>query len=295
MSDASSGEHLWVIGAGRMGIALGSLLQTSGLAASLTYSARRPTAPRHPLFCATDSPVRYQPGLAPPSPPPTAILIAVPDGSVAEVALRVADVGIPPTAVVLHLSGSLGLDVLDPLAKLGCAVGSLHPLAAVPKGDDGAERLRGAWFGVEGEGSARALAERIARVASGRVLSIRAGNKPLYHAAAVFASNYAVVLLDIAERLMGRAGVPAETARDALTTLAEGAVANVAAAGPAAALTGPAARGDAATVDLHLARLSAEERGLYSLLAHQALRLAREGGIDPALAERVEHVLREST
>ena len=77
----------------------------------------------------------------------------------------------------------------------------------------------------------------------------------MYHAAAVFASNYAVALLAVAEQLMVRAGVGAADAQAALARLAAGAVENVAAHGPIAALTGPIVRGDAETVERHLTRL----------------------------------------
>ncbi|MGI9179937.1 MAG: DUF2520 domain-containing protein, partial [Longimicrobiaceae bacterium] len=182
-----------------------------------------------------------------------------------------------------------------PLERAGCSVGVLHPLAAVADPIEGAERLRGAWFGIEGEGAALALAERIVRAAEGHALRLQPGTRPLYHAAAVFASNYLVALLAVAEGLMTRAGVNEAEARAALTQLAAGALAGVAERGPAAALTGPIARGDAETVRLHLARLSEGERHLYSVLAREALSLAREsreGRDDPALA-RIEELLEE--
>jgi predicted short-subunit dehydrogenase-like oxidoreductase (DUF2520 family) len=158
---------------------------------------------------------------------------------------------------------------------------------------EGTDRLRGATFGVEGDGDARALAERLVAACEGRVLSIRPGGKALYHAAAVFASNYAVALLSIAGRLMGEAGIAAEDAQPALTALAAGAVENVAALGPAAALTGPVARGDAETVARHLARLSGRDRGVYCLLALEALELARARGTDPAALARLRDLLGE--
>ena len=90
---------------------------------------------------------------------------------------------------------------------------------------------------------------------------------------------------------MAEAGVAPEDARPALAGLAAGAVENVAARGPAAALTGPVARGDARTVRLHLGRLSGADRALYSLLARQALVLAGEAGLPPEAAARVGQVL----
>jgi predicted short-subunit dehydrogenase-like oxidoreductase (DUF2520 family) len=293
VTTASSGEHLWIIGAGRMGLAVGTLLNEAGALASLVYSGRRPEPPPHPLFSEVQPPARYSPALTLPDHAPTGVLIAVPDRSVPEVAGRLSRLTLSTGTAVLHLSGTLGVDALAPLAASGCSVGSLHPLASVAGTVDGPQRLRGAWFGVEGAGRARDLAERIVEAAAGQVLDVRPGTKPLYHAAAVFASNYVVVLLSIAERLMSQASVSENDGREALLALANGALANVAAAGPAAALTGPISRGDEHTIRLHLARLSAADRDLYSLHARQALSLAREQGLDPALAQRVGYLLGE--
>ncbi|HEV2736785.1 MAG TPA: DUF2520 domain-containing protein, partial [Longimicrobiaceae bacterium] len=175
----------------------------------------------------------------------------------------------------------------------GHPVGGVHPLCAVADPVEGADRLRGATFGVEAEGAARALAERIVRAAGGTALELGPGSRTEYHAAAVFASNYVVGLLAVAERLMEGAGIAAARARPALAGLAAGAVENVRERGPAAALTGPVARGDAETVARHLARLSGDERRLYSLLAAEALRLARARGLDAAAAARVGELIVE--
>jgi predicted short-subunit dehydrogenase-like oxidoreductase (DUF2520 family) len=295
VTDFAGPRHLWIIGAGRVGLALGLLLERAGVAASLTYSGRRATPPDHPLFRGSPAPARYAAGMhLPTGPAPDAVLLAVPDDSIGAVARELAALALPAGTPVLHLSGALGPEVLAPLSEAGCAVGALHPLAAVADGVGGADRLRGAWYALQGEGSARVLGEWIVRTASGRLIPLDAEGKALYHAAAVFASNYVVALLAEAERLMSEAGAPAEVARAAVAELALGAVENVGAKGAAAALTGPVARGDVATVERHLARLSGAERGLYSLLGRSALKLAREAGLDEAAAARLDTVLGEN-
>jgi predicted short-subunit dehydrogenase-like oxidoreductase (DUF2520 family) len=288
-----SADRLWIVGAGRLGLALGLALHRSGAVASLAYSGRRASAPEHPLFAGDPAFASYDSSLAVPRETPTGILLAVPDSAIGEVAAAVAALNLPPEIPVLHASGALSADVLAALAARGHPVGGVHALAAVADPVAGADRLRGATFGVEGEGEARALAERIVRGCGGLALAVPSAGKPLYHAAAVFAANYAVVLLGVAERLMREAGVPPEDARAALAGLAAGAVENVAERGPAAALTGPVARGDAETVRLHLARLSGADRPLYSLLAREALGLARDAGLAPDAAARVEEEVRE--
>lgn len=283
--------HLWVVGAGRIGLALALLLRRAGALGELTLSGRRASPPDHPLFREAGPPVRYLPFPAVPDPLPSAVLIAVPDSAIAEVARSLTGAGLEPGTPVLHTSGALGTEALAALAGAGCSVGSLHPLAAVADPVTGAERLRGAWYALEGEGSARALGERMVSAAGGRVLAVAGGAKPLYHAAAVIASNYVVTLLDAAERLAARAGIPEEEARAALTGLAAGAVRDVAAHGPEAALTGPVSRGDRSTVELHLARLSGGEHALYSVLARETVALARRRGLDPVAAQELEDLL----
>ncbi|HYH81825.1 MAG TPA: Rossmann-like and DUF2520 domain-containing protein, partial [Longimicrobium sp.] len=284
-------DRLWIVGAGRLGLALGYRLAEAGAVGSLAYSGRRAAAPEHPVFSRYPGLARYHAGLAPPPSAMTGLLLAVPDDALAEVVAALAGLDLPPALPVLHASGSLSLDVLAPLSARGHSVAGVHPLAAIADPVDGAERLRGATFGVEGEGAARELAERLVEACEGRALSIRPGGKALYHAAAVFASNYAVALLSVAERLMLQAGVGPREAQAALTALAAGAVENVAAHGPIAALTGPVARGDAETVARHLARLSGADRDVYCLLGREALKLASVRGLDADSVARVGALL----
>lgn len=284
-----AGERLWIIGPGRVGLALGAMLHRAGAVESLAYTGRSPDAPAHPLFEASP-PAEYLSGWALPDPPPTGILITVPDGAVGEVAVRLASLPLPSGIPVLHTSGVLGSAVLAPLRDRGVRVGSIHPLAAVSGPDAGVDRLRGAWFAVEGDPEALRLAGLITTAASGRAITLPTEGKALYHAAAVIASNYVVTLLAVAERLALRAGLPEPAARAALAELAAGAIANVAADGPVRALTGPIARGDSATVERHIAELSGSDLTLYSVLARETLALAghaRPGDVEGSRLARL--------
>jgi predicted short-subunit dehydrogenase-like oxidoreductase (DUF2520 family) len=284
---------MWIVGAGRAGLALGLLLWRRGAVTRLHLAGRRAEPPAHPLFHGAEPPATYAAGLALPPFRPDGVVLAVPDGALAGVAEGLASAGLPVGTPVLHLSGVHGAAILRPLADAGCDTGAMHPLAAVADPVAGAERLRGAWWGVEAEGAALAFAERIVTAAEGRVLRVAPGGKALYHAAAVFASNHVVALLGAAEAMMTRAGVEPESARAALCALAAGAVDNVAEAGPAHALTGPVARGDAETLRLHVDALSPGERFLYFPLAGAALGLARRHGLDHEAARRIERFLEE--
>ncbi len=142
----------------------------------------------------------------------------------------------------------------------------MHPLVALPDPDTGAARLRGAWFAIAGD----PVTGEIVAALDGRPVAVADADRAAYHAAAVMASNHLVALLGQVERVAQGVGVPL----DAYLDLARGSLDDVAATGPAAALTGPVSRGDWATVSRHLGALPDVERPAYALLADAARRLA---------------------
>jgi predicted short-subunit dehydrogenase-like oxidoreductase (DUF2520 family) len=188
------------------------------------------------------------------------LVIAVPDGAVAEVAGAVDPVD---GTVVAHLAGSLGLAPLHGHPRRAV----LHPLVALPDATRGAERLVGAWFGLAVDGDP--LVERVVEELHGRVVRVAEDDWARYHAAAVVASNHLVALLGQVERIAASIDLPL----DAFLDLARGALDDVAALGPRAALTGPVRRGDRATVERHLAALPDDEVAGYVALSEEAGRL----------------------
>jgi len=188
------------------------------------------------------------------------VVLAVPDGAVADAAASVAP---DDHAVVAHLAGSLGLEVLGDHPRRA----ALHPLVSLPDAETGAARLAsGVAFAVAGD----PLVQKVVGDLNGRALHVGDEDRGVYHAAAAVASNHLVALLGQVERLANGIGIPV----DAYLDLVRASVDNVAALGPAAALTGPVARGDWATVARHLRSLPAEERRTYLSLATEAARLA---------------------
>jgi predicted short-subunit dehydrogenase-like oxidoreductase (DUF2520 family) len=179
------------------------------------------------------------------------LVIATPDRSVADVAAAVTPVA---STVVAHLSGSLGLDVLGAHERTA----SVHPLMALPDPDVGSRRLAaGGWFAVAGD----RLAARVVDALGGHAFEV--GDRVLYHAAACIAANHLVALMGQVERVAATAGVPFE----AYLELARGSLDDVVALGPAAAITGPAARGDDETLARHRAALDPSERDAYDAMA----------------------------
>lgn len=264
----------------------------AGVLEGLDYLGRSPEPPPHPIF--DGGRVRYTMGYGPIPEETTILVLAVPDDKLQEVANEVARAGrAPRPSVVFHLSGALSTDVLTPLHAAGYIVGSLHPLQTVADPWSGAERLRGCAYAIAGEPGALTTARRIVTALDGRAMVIPPNLRPLYHAAAVFASNYILVAAATVARALAEAGIPESDAVAAALPLMRGTMDNVEQLGLGSALTGPVARGDVDTVRLHLSRLSPRERRLYCALGLETVQLARAVGLDPVQADALESLLTE--
>jgi len=215
------------------------------------------------------------------------LFLAVPDSVVSEMAGRVAAMAPPQDLAVVHLSGALGLDVLDALAEN--PRGSFHPLQSFPFPRD-PSAFRGITVAVDA--TAPALRRRLAALArrlGARPKDVHDDQRVRYHAAAVFASNFVDVVVAEGVRLLGEIGWSEEEATRALLPLVDGAVANIHKRGTVAALTGPIRRGDADTVRRHLEAV--DNPDLYRMLGLVALDIASKAGLDPAAAERTRRAL----
>jgi len=215
------------------------------------------------------------------------VFLAVPDGAVTESAARLARMRPDARLSFVHLSGALGLAALEPLR--GCALGSFHPLQSFPVPRD-PSAFKGITIGVDA--TTPALERRLrslARAIGGRPKHVGDEERVLYHAAAVYASNYVDVVVAEAVRLLRQIGWGEAEATAALMPLVEGGVQNIRDRGPIRALTGPIRRGDAETVRRHLEALDRPD--LYRMLALVALEIAQEAGLDPVAAERTRRAL----
>jgi predicted short-subunit dehydrogenase-like oxidoreductase (DUF2520 family) len=223
-----------------------------------------------------------------------AVLVCVADRAVAEAGQWIGAFA-GDRVPVLHTSGALAGSALrsSPLgSKL--RAGSLHPLQSFPAGLEGpsgartlAARVPGTHWFHEGEGAD--VARALVALWGGVFHALAPGGKALYHAGAAVVSNHTVALFADATRLLAAAGVPPDESRAALATLLEGTAANLRAVGVPAALTGPVARGDVATVRRHLEALRAAAPELvesYAAMARRAVVVALEkGAIDDTTAQ----------
>ena len=181
------------------------------------------------------------------------LLIAVSDRAIPDVAQSIPE----SEALVFHASGAL-------LSMRGGF--SLHPLKALPPVGSPTD-LEGTLLVFEGDH--RRTAKLIAAAVGARFAEVSPEQKALYHAAAVFGSNYVAAVLDVSERLMERAGVA--DAREALVALAQSAIDNWRAHTDAKRFTGPAARGDFEVMQRHVEALGGDPQlaEVYRLLAEQ--------------------------
>ena len=238
-----------VLGAGRVGSALGAALAAAGheiVAASGRAGSAAVLAAEADL-----------------------LLIAVPDDALAAVA---AELDERPGRAVAHTSGAHGLTDTIGLA--------LHPAMTFTGAPADAERLRGIRWGVTARD--RDLAARLVADLGGVPEWIADEARPLYHAALAHGANHLVTLVNDAADALRAAGVgdPAAVLRPLLTATLD----NVLADGDRA-LTGPVARGDAGTVARHLAVLPADLAPAYRALARRtAERAGRLTTLEAVLA-----------
>lgn len=285
------GTQLSVIGAGRVGQTIAHLLaQKAGLGIHHVVCRQHQHAEEAASFIGKGVP---QTDLA-------AIhasdvwLIGVPDSAIESTADALADVARRldwKPAIAFHCSGFHASDRLMALTNLGWSVASVHPALNFATPQDAAQQFAGTLCGIEGDAlAARWLTEAMALI-GGKTFNLDAQTKVLYHAAAVFCSNFTMALQDIAQQAWRSAGLPEEVIGPLNRQLLETSVRNALALGPAKAITGPAARGDATTVLSQLATVSAwsSDAGLiYQALSDAAFRLAHQGNALAAGARLTE-------
>lgn len=256
-----------VVGFGRLGCAVAAALAASGSRIERfpgTEVDRRPELAAEAVARSGDGAV---------------LLLAVCDDAVGPLAERLAGTlrAAPPGSAVLHLSGALGLEALSPLARRGLAPGSCHPLQTFTGVEEDAARFRGAAFAVDGEGEGRSAAEALACALGGRPLRVPREGRALYHLAASLSANGLTALVAAGRDALVAAGLDGPTALAALAPLLRSALEEALERGPEAALTGPAARGDEATLARHrsaLLRWDATRAGLFEALLREQRRLA---------------------
>ena len=279
-----------------MGLALAHALERSGAFSEVTVYGRRPEAPSHPVFREADA--RYVFGMEPLRGDCVAVLLAVPEGALPEVAHHVAAQGPAPDACsAFHLSGALPTDVLAPLHAAGYQAGVFHPWIIVGRSISGADRLRGACIGVTASPEATRTARDLASMMGAAVVTIPANRRAVADAAIALVSTSLPTILGTAVPLLESAGLEHDEALSALIPLVRSVLAEVESTGVSGALGAALDRVDAEALGVHLRALEGEERRLYAWLGRQAVQ--RAGGMEPeergALVAHFERVSGEGT
>lgn len=281
-----------IIGAGRVGQAIGRLAQQAGheitdvvcrskrsaAAAARFIGAGRAQSARQSTLSAADL-----------------VLISTPDDKISDaVALVERDASSVGRASVLHTSGSLSSRVLEPLAAHSMAVASCHPLQTFQSPRRALGLIPGSYFCVEGQTRAVRAARLIVRDIGAQYFTIATEMKALYHAAAVMASGGVTALASISFEMLIRCGLSENDSRNVLLPLIEGTIANLRAVGAARALTGPVSRGDAGTVERNMeavARVNTDWLELYLLLARRSITLAESANTDKQLLSALKELV----
>lgn len=275
---------LSIVGAGRLGSAFGKRLSALGWRVGAVVTRSSPTARAAVRAIGAGEPYGK---LTPRVFEADTILLAVPDGQIADVARALAKIGGAHCRgkIVLHTSGALDQKVLAPLARQGASTGSLHPMQTF--GVRGTPRLKNVIFAIEGHPRAQSAARKIARVLGGIPVEIEGARKPAYHAAGALVAGHALGLVEGAAQILMRCGFTRRRAVATLLPLVRQMLDNYEQIGPRAAWTGPIPRGDFATVARHRRALRSEPVELLAAYDALALLSAR------VLSRKPESVIRE--
>jgi predicted short-subunit dehydrogenase-like oxidoreductase (DUF2520 family) len=220
------------------------------------------------------------------------VILSVPDDALTALA---GELRMYSGQAMVHTSGALGAEVLEPAMAAGTQIGSFHPLVAFADLERSVEALRGATVAIEGDEQLLALLARMAETVGADPVRLRPGTKAAYHAAAVLAAGGFVALLDAIAELGRVAGLDEPASLEVYGRLAEQTLGNARALGIRSALTGPMTRGDIGTLRRHLATLAEhapDALPLYRAAAAREIDLAlQRGSIDAVVAGSLREAL----
>lgn len=240
---------LAIVGAGRVGRALGRRLRELGWRIGAVVTSSETTARKAVRSIGGG---RAHAHLTRQVLATEIILVATPDRVLAQMARELARIGAEELRgkIVLHTSGAVSSDILEPVRSCGAEAGSMHPLQSFS--GVGIPPLEGKVFAIEGDRAAVRAARQIARTLGAMPVRIEGSKKPLYHAAGALAAGSVLAVLESAARLMTAAGMKRREAVRALLPLTRQVLENFERLGPRAAWTGPLSRSDYSVVASHL-------------------------------------------
>jgi predicted short-subunit dehydrogenase-like oxidoreductase (DUF2520 family) len=207
------------------------------------------------------------------------IILAVPDDALPGLA---SELRLYSGQAMIHTSGALGAEVLEPARAAGTQVGAFHPLVAFADTERAVAALRGATVAIEGDDQLAGLLAEMAEALGATAVRLAPGSKAAYHAAAMLAAGGFVALLDAIAELGTVAGLDEAGSIAIYGGLVEQTLGNARALGIARALTGPMVRGDVGTIRRHLEALERDAPGvlpLYRAIAEREVAIAESRGV----------------
>lgn len=268
-------SNISIIGAGRLGTSLASALSKKGyvikaLSCRKSSSAKESRKIVGEGKALTDNVRAARLG--------ELVFLCLPDEEIGKVAAQLANSDIDwSKKLVFHCSGLMASEILKPLKDKGALTASFHPVQSFAQKKTDPAHFKSIYYGLEGCRKALTLARKMVRQLGGHPFILKAKDKAIYHLACSIASNFLVVLLDMAVSLLKRTGLNEEKAFQVLLPLVQGTLHNVKKFNMGMSLTGPVIRGDQKSVTSHLKALRAfpSYPETYRKLAEQALEIAR--------------------
>jgi predicted short-subunit dehydrogenase-like oxidoreductase (DUF2520 family) len=266
-----------IIGLGMVGTAIGFLLKKAGYKV-IAIADQSPSALKRAL--------PYTGGKAFRKPREAVqeadcILITTPDDAISSACREIALCPAIKGKFVFHMSGAGGLDLLESAKKAGSFTASIHPLQSFSSVDQAIQNIPGSYFGITADKKAQKPIKKIIHDLGGTPLFISPDQKPLYHAAACFASNYLVSLMNTVESIYRVIGLNEKDAKKAYLPLVYGSLKNIEKSGSISSLTGPIARGDFGTIKKHISAINKnlpQYSSLYSSLGLITVKVAQKKG-----------------
>ncbi|MGI6550945.1 MAG: Rossmann-like and DUF2520 domain-containing protein [Syntrophomonadales bacterium] len=279
-------RKIGIVGAGVVGTAVGVILHSKGYEITGAYdinpeSTRRLVEKVGAGECLTLQEVAKRAEV---------LFVTTSDSAIGNVVEELAkEGGFVEGQLVVHMSGALTSEVLEPAKAFGALTVSIHPMQSFASTERAISNLPGSVFTIEGDPKSHGLAADLVQDLDGEYFFIDKKVKPLYHAGACVVSNYLVTVIDIGLQLMESIGIPRAQALQAVLPLIKGTIKNIEKIGIPRALTGPIARGDLLTLLKHmdcLEQMAPQLIMLYSWLGYYTTEVAKaKGTVDDKAAE----------
>lgn len=280
-----------IIGAGKVGIALGHVLQNKGFTVVAVASRRDESLELARNYIPGKS--KYTKDLSEVVRYADVIAVTTQDREIHAVAHEIFKKGGGlDQKLFFHTSGAHTAAELSPLDQKGAILGSLHPLQTFPDVNSGIVALPRTYIFIEGDGRGLPVLDLLASTIGFKSVRIESKNKVLYHLSAVFVCNLLSALMQTGEGVMNRIGIELTP----FFPIIETTLRNIENKGPLLSLTGPVVRGDAETVASHLEAIKGMEpqESVYRTLSLVALEMAKlRNTLKPEEMEKLARVIKD--